>query len=186
MKKEAYEDSTIEYTAKRLRHLQKNCTLANPEVIKTFVANKQCTNGYKESLIEAYAIYMKSIGQEWNQPFYQRYDRPIKIPTAEKIDMLISHASPRMALILSMSKDLGTRPIELTWLQTQDIDLKSGIVSITSAKHCIGRTLKLKTKTLDMLKQFITENDLKRSKQTERHEETTVFHNIPILDIYPN
>jgi hypothetical protein len=38
MKKEAYEDSAIEYTAKRLRHLQRDCTLANPEVMKTCVA----------------------------------------------------------------------------------------------------------------------------------------------------
>lgn len=160
MKKEAYADSTIEYTAKRLRHLQKNCTLANPEVIKTFVANKQCTNGYKESLIEAYAIYMKSIGQEWNQPFYQRYDRPIKVPTAEKIDMLISHASPRMALILSMSKDLGTRPIELTWLKVSDIDLQNRLVSITGAKHTVGRVGKLKPNTVEMLKQYILKNHL--------------------------
>jgi integrase len=160
MKKEAYEDSTIEFTAKRLRHLQKNCTLANPEVVKTFVANKQCTNGYKESLIEAYAIYMKSIGQEWNQPFYHRYDRPIKIPTAEKIDMLISHASQRMALILSMSRDLGTRPVELTWLKVSDIDLENRLISITGAKHTVSRVGKLKTNTLEMLKKFILRNHL--------------------------
>ena len=163
MKKEAYEDSTIEYTAKRLRHLQKNCTLANPEVIKTFVANKQCTNGYKESLIEAYAIYMKSIGKTWNQPFYNRYDRPIKIPSEEKIDMLISHASPRMALVLSMSKDLGTRPIELTWITVSDIDFNNRLVSIIGAKHTIGRVGKLRPNTLEMLKQYILKNDLRQT-----------------------
>ncbi len=154
MKKEAYEDSTIYYVAKRLRHLQNNCSLTNPEAIKTFVANKQCTNAYKESLIEAYAIYMKSIGQKWNQPFYQRYDRPIKVPTEEKIDMLISHSSPRMALILSMSKDLGTRPIELTWLKVSDIDLQNRLVSITGAKHTIGRVGKLRPNTLEMLEKY--------------------------------
>ena len=31
-----------------------------------------------------------------------------------------------MALKLSMSKDLGTRPIELTWLIVRDIDLING------------------------------------------------------------
>jgi integrase len=165
MKKEAYADSTIKYTAKRLKHLQKNCTLANPEVIKTFVANKQCTNGYKESLIEAYAIYMKSIGQEWNQPFYQRYDRPIKVPTAEKIDMLISQASPRMALILSISKDLGTRPIELTWLKVSDIDLQNRLVNITGAKHTVGRVGKLKPNTLEMLKQYILKKHLNANER---------------------
>ena len=92
MKKEAYAESTIYYTAKRLKYLQQHCTLANPEVIKTFIANKHCSNAYKQSLIEAYAIYMKSIGQTWQQPFYNRYDKLPKIPTEEQINMLISRA----------------------------------------------------------------------------------------------
>ncbi len=160
MKKEAYEDSTIKYTAKRLKHLQKNCTLADPEIIKTFVANKKCSNGFKESLIEAYAIYMRSIGQTWKQPFYNRYDKLPKIPTEEKIDMLISNASTRMALFLSMSKDLGTRPIELTWLKVTDINLQNGVTHIIGAKHTVGRVGKLKSNTLEMLKQYILKKQL--------------------------
>ena len=116
MKKQAYEETTIKATVKRLKHLQKNCHLADPESIKLFVANKKCSNAFKESLIETYHIYMKSIGQQWNKPFYTRYDKLPKIPTEERINMLISHAAPRMSLILSMSKDLGSRPVELTWL----------------------------------------------------------------------
>jgi len=160
MKKEAYEDSTIEYTAKRLRHLQRNCTLADPEIIKTFVANKECSNAYKECLIEAYAIYMRSIGQTWKQPFYKRYDKLPKIPTEEKIDMLISNASTRMALFQSMSKDLGTRPIELTWLKVSDINLQNGVTNITGAKHTVGRVGKLRPNTIEMLKQYILKKHL--------------------------
>ena len=77
--------------------------------------------------------------------------------------MLIANATPRMALFLSMSKDLGTRPIELTWLKVKDINLKNGIVTITSAKHCNGRTLKLKSTTLDMLKQYISKKELNQN-----------------------
>ncbi len=77
--------------------------------------------------------------------------------------MLIANAPPRMALFLSMSKDLGTRPIELTWLKVKDIDLENGIVTITSAKHCNGRTLKLKSTTLDMLKQHINKKHLNQN-----------------------
>jgi integrase len=160
MKKEAYADSTIEYTAKRLRHLQRNCTLANPEAIKTFVANKECSNAYKECLIEAYAIYMRSIEQTWKQPFYKRYDKLPKIPTEEKIDMLISNASTRMALFQSMSKDLGTRPIELTWLKVSDINLQNGVTHITGAKHTVGRVGKLRPNTIEMLKQYILKKHL--------------------------
>jgi len=160
MKKQAYEDTTIKATAKRLKHLQKNCHLADPESVKLYVANKKCSNGFKETLIETYDIFMRSIGQKWNKPFYERYDKLPKIPTEEKINMLVSQATPRMALILSMSKDMGTRPVELTWLAVADINLQNGIVSITGAKHTVGRNGKLKPHTLEMLKQYINKNHL--------------------------
>ena len=163
MKKEAYADSTIKGVAKKLRHLQKHSNLCDPESVKTYIANKTCTNGYKESLIEAYAILMRSINQEWKQPFYQRYDKLPKIPTTERLNLIIANARIRMSLFLSMSRDLGTRPIELTWLKVNDIDLKNGVVTITGAKYTIGRTLKLKTKTLEMLKQFIVNKDLNQN-----------------------
>ena len=163
MKKEAYADSTIKGVGKKLRHLKKYSNLCDPESVKTYIANKTCTNGYKESLIEAYAILMRSINQEWKQPFYQRYDKLPKIPTTERLNLIIANARIRMSLFLSMSRDLGTRPIELTWLKVNDIDLKNGVVTITGAKYTIGRTLKLKTKTLEMLKQFIVNKDLNQN-----------------------
>ena len=165
MKKNGYADTTIEATGKRLRHLQRNCNLNKPEEVKGYIANKQCSNAYKESLIETYAILMKSTNQEWEQPFYKRYDKLPKIPTEEKLNMLIANARPRMALILSMSKELGTRPIELTWLQIKDINLTNGTINITSAKHCNARILKLKSKTLEMLKTYINK---KRLNQNDR------------------
>jgi len=156
MKKEAYANSTIEATGKRLRHLERNCNLENPENVKAFIAQKNCTSAFKESLIEAYALYCKAHQIEWNQPFYNRYDKLPKIPTEERLNQIIADASPRLSLALSIIRDLGLRPIELTWLKLRDIDLDSGVVTITSAKHCIGRTLKIKPQTLAMLKTYVT------------------------------
>jgi integrase len=65
-----------------------------------------------------------------------------------------------MALKLSMTKDLGERPIELTWLTLKDIDLSTGIVSITGAKHTVGREGKLRPKTLDLLRIYIKKRKL--------------------------
>jgi integrase len=155
MKKNAYVDTTIKATGKRLRHLELNTNLNNPEQVKGFIANKQCSNFFKETLTEAYNHYCQANEITWNKPFYRRYDKLPKIPTTEHLTMLIANARPKMALFLSISKDLGTRPIELTWLKLKDIDLKNGIVNITSAKHCNSRTLKMKNRTLDMLKQHI-------------------------------
>jgi integrase len=155
MKKNAYAESTIIYTAKRLRHLAKNCNLENPEDVKAFIAQKNCTPAYKECLIEAYALYCKTHRIQWKQPFYNRYDKQPRIPTEERLNAIIADASPRMSLALSIIKDLGLRPIELTWLKLRDIDLNNGAVTITSAKYCVGRTLKIKPQTLAMLKQYV-------------------------------
>jgi len=177
MKRNAYEESTIKATAKRLKHLQRNCFIADPESVKTFIANKNCSNGYKESLVETYDIYMRSTKQEWNKPFYERYNKLPKIPSEEKIDMLISQASPRMSLILSMSKELGTRPIELTWLKINDINLQNGVVNITGAKHTVGRIGRLKTNTKEMLKKYIIKKQLNANDRLFPTKSETISQN---------
>ncbi len=97
----------------------------------------------KENLIEAYDKHIKTNGLQWNKPFYQRYDKKRKAPREALVNFLIDHARLEMSVKLAMSKDLGQRPIELTWLTIKDIDLTTGIVSLTGAKHTIGREGKL-------------------------------------------
>jgi hypothetical protein len=57
-----------------LRHLQIDLKKV-PEEVKLHVAEKNCSNANKENLVEAYACYMKSINQEWEQLFYRRYSK---------------------------------------------------------------------------------------------------------------
>jgi len=57
-------------------------------------------------------------------------------------------------------RDLGTRPIELTWLKVLDIDLTKGTVCITGAKHTMGGIGKLTTQTLSMLTKYILKKHL--------------------------
>jgi integrase len=161
MKANAYEPSTIKQTLKRLKFLTANCNTNEPEEVKQFISVKQCSNSYKECLIESYAIYMRSINRQWNKPFYRRYDKKRKAPKEELIDFIISHARPTTKLKLSMEKDLGTRPIELYWLKVGDIDLSTGLVNITGAKHTVGREGKLKSNTLELLKAYISANELR-------------------------
>jgi hypothetical protein len=75
MQRNAYEDSTIRKVAKLLRHLTKSCNTQDPEAVKFYISKKKCGNGHKENLVEAYAIYIRSEGLTWNQPFYQRYNQ---------------------------------------------------------------------------------------------------------------
>jgi len=85
MQRNAYEPTTIKKVAKLLRHLQRNTNTTNPEAVKLYIANKKCSNAFKESLIEAYDILMRSNNQQWNKSFYARYDKMPKIPVEEKL-----------------------------------------------------------------------------------------------------
>ena len=104
MKRNAYEDSTIKKVGKLLRHLQKNYNTANSEAVKLYIAKKNCSNGYKENLVEAYSIYIRSEGLTWNQPFYQRYDKKRRPPKEELLDFMINHFRLEMAFKLSSPK----------------------------------------------------------------------------------
>ena len=163
MKKEAFAESTIKAVRHRLASLAKNCLLDQPELVKGFIAEKECSNAFKESLVEAYDLYCRANCITWSKPFYERYDKLPKIPSEEKLNMIIAKASKNLALIFSMMKDLGTRPIELTWLKVKDIDLETGTVTITSAKHCVGRTLRLRAQTLVMLKAYVLKRKLNQN-----------------------
>ena len=160
MKKEAYEQSTIKRIAKELRHLERNCKTNNPQEVKLFIANKKCSNARKENLVESYAIVIKSLNLTWNQPFYQRYDKKRRAPKEESVQFIINHVNFPLNLKLKMSRDLGERPIELTWLKIQDIDLTTGKTDLTGAKHTIGREGKLKQDTLELLKRYIKREKL--------------------------
>jgi integrase len=160
MMKNAYEKTTVKKVAKLLRHLERNCNTSIPEEVKLYIAKKECSNGHKQNLVEAYACFIHSVGLTWEQPFYQRYSKKRKAPKEELIDFLINHARIEMALKLSMSKDLGQRPKELTWLTLKDIDLSTGNASITGAKHTIGREGQLKTKSLELLRIVIKKKNL--------------------------
>jgi hypothetical protein len=122
---------------------------------------KVAANAYKECLIETYDIYMQSKNKRWDKPFYSRYDKKRKAPKEQLIDFIIQHAKPVTRLKLMVEKDLGTRPVELFWLKVGDIDLSNGNVSITGAKHTIGREGKLKSNT------FSISETLHRTKQSK-------------------
>ena len=69
MKKQGYADTTLKTTGKRLRNIARHANIENPEQVKTFIASKECTNGFKEGLAKAYDLYVKLRELNWNKPF---------------------------------------------------------------------------------------------------------------------
>jgi integrase len=160
MKKEAYEPTTIRRVVKELKHLERNCNTAKPEEVKLYVANKDVSNARKENLIESFNIAIQSLGLTWNKPFYQRKDKKRRAPKEKLVQFIINHVHFPLNLKLKMSRDLGQRPIELTWLKVEDIDLITGLTSLTGAKHTIGREGKLKPDTIELLRRYIKRENL--------------------------
>jgi integrase len=159
MKKDGYADQTIKYSGRRLKMVAKSVNLDNPEEIKDYLARKQGKHSYKEGIADAYARYVKYNGLKWIKPAYRRSSQPPYVPTEGETTILISNAGKKYALILSILRDTGMRPIELERSTLRWYDLQRGQVNVETAKGGNPRSLKLKTETLSMLKTYIAKNN---------------------------
>jgi len=139
--------------------LAKSVNLDNPKEIKEYIARKKGKNSYKEGIADAYNRYVKYNKMTWEKPTFRRSSQPPYVPTQEEITILISNAGPKYALILSLLKDTGMRPIELERSTLRWYDLQRGLVNVETAKYGAGRTLKLKPQTHAMLKDYVAKHD---------------------------
>jgi integrase len=117
-------------------------------------------DSYKRNLCYAYEHYLKLNELSWNRPRYYAREKLPRIPSEKALDMLIAASRPRLAVKLSISKETGLRPVELLALKVKDVDLEKGILYPSTAKHGAPRVLKIKMKTLNMLKAHIHKNSL--------------------------
>jgi len=159
LKSEGKSEDTIKNVRKCLMVLEKNVNFNSPESVKKFIGSMNVSDGYKRNLTNAYVHYINQKGLSWSKPIYRESAKLPKIPSEEKLNMIIS-ASPRsLALRLLISKETGLRPIELMRLKVKDIDLDSGNVCPSSAKHGSPRVLKLSTKTLSLLRGYVASHN---------------------------
>ena len=163
LKKQGYSEETIRVTGKLLKGLAKSSNLDRPESVKACIAQKHCSNGYKENLVNAYDHYAKFHGLFWVKPFYRRIERHPKIPTTLQIETIINFASRNYRPILTLAK-YGLRPIEISMVRRKDIDLEHRLVHVRTAKKGKARTVKLKPSDLNLvaiylsMKQYINED----------------------------
>ena len=160
MKNNGYSYHTLRFVSKALKFLEKNTNLDNPESVKSFIANYQAAESYKKNLCLAYNHYVKFYDLQWIIPKYTAPEKRPKIPSEEKLNMLISAASVKLAAKLSLSKESGMRPIEIMNLRVRDIDLEKGLVYPSTAKHGSGRVLKVSQSTINLVKVLIQRGNL--------------------------
>lgn len=144
----------------RLRHLAKHVDLHNPEAVKAFIATRNTwSNAFKESVSKSYDQYVRMNGLSWNRPFYQYSKKLPYVATTEQLNKIISSCRKKYALILSILRDTGLRPIELHRLTLKEIDLGKWSISAPATKNGNPRMLQVKPSTLAMFKEYVTEND---------------------------
>jgi len=160
LKKNNYADSTIKSVRKSLEKLARYCNLNKPDEVKTFLATFDGSNDYKRILANNYDLYVKYYGLKWEKPKYHQTAKMPKIPLESQIDSLIAFTSRKLATAISISKDTGLRPIELTRLKLKDINLANGAVYPQTAKHGSPKVLKLSNKTLNLLNEYLATKDL--------------------------
>jgi len=160
MKNNGKSDYTINFTRKALAYLNRHTSLNNPEEVKQFIARLQCTNGYKRNLCIVYNKYCKYYNIEWEMPLYQTEAKTIRIPTKEKIEMLIARARRPTSTKLMISKETGLRPVELCNLRVKDVDLDQKVIYPSTAKHGSSRILKISSKLKEMIQEHLDKHNL--------------------------
>jgi integrase len=138
-----------------LTQIEKHVRLDNTDQVSTYIAEKQVKESYKANMVDYYAHYCDFNGIKFSKPKYHRDHKLPYVPSKEELGLFISHASPRYSLIYSIMKDTGMRPVEVSAIKVDDIDLEKGIISVQTAKHGQPRIVKLKSQTLGMLKVYL-------------------------------
>ena len=151
---------SIKFVDKALTYISKHANLNEPEKVKQFIANLQVSNGYKRNLCIAYNKYCKYYRIKWEMPLYKPEAKAIRIPTKERLEMLIASSGRTLATKLTLSKETVLRPIELCNLKVKDIDLDQKIIYPTTAKHGSARALKISNKLQKALQDHIIRNNL--------------------------
>jgi integrase len=110
-------------------------------------------------MCDFYSHYCKFYGIAFCKPKYRRDHKIPRVPTEEKINLILGHASKKYAIIYKIAMECGLRPVEIGNLTLNDIDLEKGLLSVNSAKHGNPRVLKLKSGTHALLTEYIKERN---------------------------
>jgi hypothetical protein len=51
-----------------LKYLSKHVDLDDPEQVKSYIADKKCSNSFKNGLVKSYNHYVQNSGLTWKNP----------------------------------------------------------------------------------------------------------------------
>ena len=157
-----------------LKKLNRNADLNDTDQVTQYVLTLPISDAYKAQLTQVYAKYCEYKKIPYNRPRFKRPpSRPIRIPTEERINMIIAESGKVLATKLTLSKETGLRPIEVHTLKVKDIDFEQRLIYPTTAKNGASRTLRISDNLASLLQTHITRYNLKQNdnvfRGTEEH-----------------
>ena len=143
-----------------LTRISKHANLDKPEEIDKYISYLQGSDSYKANLTQVYGQYCDYQKIPYKRPKYNKTAKPIRIPTHEKIKMIIAESGKTLATKLTLSLETGIRPVELCDLKVKDIDLEQHLVYPTTAKNGAPRTLKISNNLSALIQTHIIRKNL--------------------------
>ena len=99
MKNSGKSDYSTHLVDKALTYINKHTDLNQPEQVKAFIANLNVTTGYKKNPYASPTTNTpNTIKSNRKMLLYIPEEEPIKIPTREKVEMLIARAGRTLSL----------------------------------------------------------------------------------------
>lgn len=154
MQKQGYARETIRGNSSRLRALQaRNGNLLNPESIKEILAREKNWSGNtRRNTINAYTLFLKFNGMQWEKPRCNVTRKIPFIPTEQEIDDLIAGSSRKVSTFLQLLKETAMRSGEAKRLLWTDIDFERAIIILNQPeKNGLPRVWNVSSKLLKML-----------------------------------
>jgi integrase/predicted RNA-binding Zn-ribbon protein involved in translation (DUF1610 family) len=152
MKKQGYNDSTIETRVKILKVLVKSgADLNDPESVKEAIARQDWCNKRKVNAADAYSAFLRMMGRTWDPPKFRVEENLPFIPSEGELDALIAGSGLKTSTFLRLLKETGVRAGEAIRLRWSDIDFITGTVRITPEKGSKPRIFRISNELLNML-----------------------------------
>jgi integrase len=140
--------------AKMLKRLQRETDLRDPEKVERWVFDLQCSNKTRSIFFDSYRHYCIANEIKWVKPNLSLESYPVKVPTEERINLIISTATKKYSTIFQISK-YGLRPDEISKITLRDLDLERGELTVKTSKLGLERTLRLKPEARDLIKDYV-------------------------------
>jgi len=154
MKKQGYSEETIRLHVSVLRTLlARGANLYNPDSVKEVIAKQDWSDTRRRNVINAYTVFLKLNGLQWEKPKCKVAQKIPFIPTEQELDVLIAGSGRKTSTFLQLLKETAMRAGEARRLKWTDIDFDRRVITLNSPeKGSKPRMWKVTEKLIGMLK----------------------------------